>query len=651
MEKVILKVPYGIQYISEWKDYQYPEGRCIVDKGVTGCGYTEYCLRNSRDIVLCSPRKLLLENKFEQHQKEGNWNVLYLENEIEDYSGVSNFVTKVRDHIYKCRGANEYGEVKPIKFLITYDSLYHLIDTLRILSATEGLSGINNFSYVVDEFQSIFLDAFFKASTEFDFVEYLQDCDNILYLSATPMLDEYLLEVPEFKDLMFYELDWSETGYTENIKLQRKSIRSISGECGKIVDRYLHGIFPTTLNKNGKPVESKEVVFYLNSVSDIIRVINKMGLTSRNTNIICSDTDDNQRKLRKIGFKIGKVPLRGETNKMFTFCTRAVYMGADFYSDCASSYVFADPNIKCLALDISLDLPQIVGRQRDKNNPFKNNITLYYRILSGNNILTKEDFDSTESQKQDSTQKLLDLFKKATPGEQKEYVQKLKDSIEVSKYSRDFVSISSKTNMPVYNKFIELADRRAWKISQVDYQDSINVTKALSELEYDLSNGVSGNYEIAFQNFIHEFEETNRFSEKLQIYCEYLDYYKDIKTVFDNIRLFVKEPEYQKYYDFYGTNGCKAKKFRKKDLEKDFINNMKNDFELIYKEFNIGEMYTSKNIKNRLGIIYASLGISKTPKATDLEKYFEVKSILIPNSETGKRDKGFKIISKKECYI
>ena len=109
----------------------------------------------------------------------------------------------------------------------------------------------------------------------------------------------------------------------------------------------------------------------------------------------------------------------------------------------------------------------------------------------------------------------------------------------------------------------------------------------------------------------------------------------------------MKEPEYQKFYDFYGTSGCKAKEFRRKDLEKDFINNMKNDSELIYKEFNIGEMYTSKNIKNRLGIIYASLGISKTPKATDLGKYFEVKSVLIPNPETEKRDKGFKIISKK----
>ena len=186
----------------------------------------------------------------------------------------------------------------------------------------------------------------------------------------------------------------------------------------------------------------------------------------------------------------------------------------------------------------------------------------------------------------------------------------------------------------------KLVDSIFWGIYSKDLQLE-------TKLKY-LSNWIpSGDYEIAFQNFIYEFEETNRFSEKLQIYCEYLDYYKDIKTVFDNIRLFVKEPEYQKFYDFYGTSGCKAKEFRRKDLEKDFINNMKNDSELIYKEFNIGEMYTSKNIKNRLGIIYASLGISKTPKATDLGKYFEVKSVLIPNPETEKRDKGFKIISKK----
>ena len=282
---------------------------------------------------------------------------------------------------------------------------------------------------------------------------------------------------------------------------------------------------------------------------------------------------------------------------------------------------------------------------QNKNNPFKNNITLYYRVLSGSNVLTKEDFDLTENQKRDATQKLLDLFKKATPGEQKEYVQKLKRDSEL--YYHDFVSISSKTNMPVYNKFIELADRRAWKISQVDYQDSINVTKALSELDYDLSDGVSGDYEIALQNFIHEFEGTNRFSEKLRIYCEYLDYYKDIMIVFDNIRLFVKEPEYQKYYDFYGTPGCKSKKFRKKDLEKGFVDNIRDDFDIIVAEFNVGASYTKKDIKQKLKDIYFTLGITKTPKASDLEKYFEINEVKITNLVTGKRENGFKIISKK----
>lgn len=68
MNKIVLRVPQGTQFMSEWNDYDFPKGHVIVDKGVTGCGYTEYCLTNNLPIVLCSPRKLLLENKSEQHQ-------------------------------------------------------------------------------------------------------------------------------------------------------------------------------------------------------------------------------------------------------------------------------------------------------------------------------------------------------------------------------------------------------------------------------------------------------------------------------------------------------------------------------------------------------------------------------------------------------
>lgn len=190
----------------------------------------------------------------------------------------------------------------------------------------------------------------------------------------------------------------------------------------------------------------------------------------------------------------------------------------------------------------------------------------------------------------------------------------------------------------------KLVDSIFWGIYSKDLQLE-------TKLKY-LSNWISsGDYEIAFQNFIHEFEETNRFSEKLQIYCEYLDYYKDIKIVFDNIRTFVKEPEYQKFYDFYGTSGCKSKEFVKKNLEKGFINNIREDSITINSIFNIGVSYTKKDIKQKLKDIYSSLGISKTPKATDLEKYFVIDEVKISNPETGKRENGFKIISKKECYI
>ena len=64
-----------------------------------------------------------------------------------------------------------------------------------------------------------------------------------------------------------------------------------------------------------------------------------------------------------------------------------------------------------------------------------------------------------------------------TPEEKvrQEYIKKLKSDITVSQYSGDFISISKNTNQPVYNSFIEIANERAWEVSQVDYQDKIKM--------------------------------------------------------------------------------------------------------------------------------------------------------------------------------
>ena len=613
MNKIKLEVPYGIQYISEWKDYEIPRGdHFIVDKGVTGCGYTEFCLTNKDNIILCSPRKLLLENKRDQHINDPN--ILYLENDIKGINEINDFETRIVEHIQKCM-----FHKLPIKIMVTYDSLHYVSDFLY------KIGDVGNYIFVVDEFQSIFLDSFFKSEVELDFVECLQSCPNVIYLSATPMLDKYLDRIDQFKDLLFYKLDWTKTGYVETIKIKRKRVASLGSECGKIIDKYLSNDFPITLDLNNKPMESKEAVFYFNSVSDIIRVIKKHGLTPQNTLIICSRTSENEEKLKKIGFQIGRVPLKGEPYPMFIFCTSTSYMGIDFHSTCASSYVFADPNIDSLALDISLDLPQIIGRQRDKNNPFKNDIVLFYKTKrKGEKELSEKDFKELQETRIEETKKLLNLFRKANDGEKSAYLQKLKSDIQVSQYSRDFVSISKNTNLPVYNYLIEISNERAWEVSQKDYQDQISVTKSLYEAGYISSDFESEEDKIVSDFLREKFYSTGFFHIRMKMYCEFCDIYKDNQDIMSSLDHKIKDFKYKGFYTFYGTSGCSAKDFREIELIRGYKNDLKGDKlkTLIYSNFKTGDRYTSKDIKQKLHEIYNILGISKTPKATDLGNYF-----------------------------
>ena len=634
MNKKKIDVPDDLDYISNWKTYTLPKGHCIVDKGVTGCGYTEYCISNSNDLILCSPRKLLLENKFDQHQGEDN--IFYLRNELEIYNDLNELKEQFRIHILNCEFKH-----KPVKVLVTYDSTHIIVDFLKEFDL------LNKFYFIVDEFQSIFLDSYFKSEVENDFVEYLQDCPNVLYLSATPMLDKYLEKLDMFKDLIFYQLDWKNSKYTETINIQRKKTNSLGHECKKIIEDYLSRKYPYTTDDNGQLIQSKEAVFYFNSISDIIRTVKSMGLTSANTTIICSDTSENREKLGKIGFSVSKVPLKGEINKMFTFCTRSVYIGADFYSDCASSYIFADPNIKSLALDISLDLPQIVGRQRNRSNPFKNKLVIFYKTIRGENIENILEFNEKQQQRKDTTIRLLNAFASHDKLTQKDLLKKFKDSIEVSNYSDDFISVSKKTGEPVYNHFIEIANERAWEVSQVDYQDKITVTKSINKQGYK-SLVYHDEDDLIVSDFLKEFYLVGVFEKKMKMYCEFMDVYKINPYVLTSI-IHKVDPKFKTYYDLYGTSGCKSVGYIESLLKTKISNSLKSPDlkERLISYFKVGSRYELKTIKLTLKSIYLDLGITKTPKASELENYFDVSGVKIYDSVLKKQNKGYLILGIK----
>ena len=76
------------------------------------------------------------------------------------------------------------------------------------------------------------------------------------------------------------------------------------------------------------------------------------------------------------------------------------------------------------------------------------------------------------------------------------------------------------------------------------------------------------------------------------------------------------------------------------DLEKNLVSS-------IYQEFKEGEKTSKIELKTKLQKIYDLLGSKQTAKASDLEKYFELKSCKVKNSQTGKWENGFELVKKK----
>ena len=670
-EKII--VPSGIRYISDWNEFRFNKfpSKCIINKQLPGCGFTEYCINGPENIILCSPRKMLLENKKDQHE----FDVYLVVNEMDKESNIDKDLSKVDKNISVDLSVNLeistnseiykrlYHEIEeycisrsinglPCKILVTYDSYRVVKDIL------EKLNRFYTFYTIVDEFQSILHDSRFKSDTELKFLEYLKQSPTAYFVSATPMMDEYLEMLDEFKDLPYYELDW----YTEDLSRVIKPdldvfvMRSVGEKMSEIIQKYLSGDFEEiVVLRNGIPTKivSTEAVFYVNSVNHITSIIKKNNLTPEQCNILCSKTDDNLKKIQKrLGkkFIIGEVPLEGDPHKMFTFCTRTVYLGADFYSLCARSFIFSDSNIDSLAVDISEDLPQILGRQRLFKNPWKNEAIFYYRSTANYREMKAEDFQKIINDKQKSTESLLRVYSSTFIESDKfELALKYQKDAKASNYKDDYVAVNKIHTKdgniilkPVYNNLVLVNEIRAFKIQQIDYKDRFTV---FSTVHNTLTRDDIVNQEVS--EFLRIYTGLTTIYDKLKLLCEYGLSSDAINIVLGQI---ADSDEIKSYYTSLGPQRLKSLGYNLTKIKKELgIVTFSQELleSSIYSEFKIGDKLKMSEIKNMLGKIYSSINYDATPKATDLENYFEVKRCKVTDKITKLRENYFEIIKKR----
>ena len=687
MQKIKIEVPNGIRFLLKWNEFKLSNfpSKCILSKQIPGCGFTEYCIRSNENIILCSPRKLLLENKWDQHKQE----VYLVRNEMDKDPGIDKDIDKIkrdtskpiykskeevekerkeqesknavihqrinqeiRDYIYSCHKLNI-----PIKILVTYDS-YRIVQQILM-----DLRIFNQFYTVIDEFQSILHDSRFKSDTELKFMNYLKRSHSALFVSATPMMDEYLEMLSEFKDLPYFELDWYSQDPTRIIKpnLDVYLMRSVGEKAKEIIDTYLQGQFKeVVVMREGRPlrVVSNEAVLYVNSVNHIISIIKKSGLTPEQCNILCSNTDENQLRIRrKLGknYCIGKVPKEGEPHKMFTFCTRTVYLGADFYSTCARSFIFSDSNSDCLAVDISEDLPQILGRQRLFENPWKNKAEFYYRTTADYRKMDGEDFQRIIKNKKRVTENLLKAYSDSSDNSVKyDLASTYQDLARLKNYKDDYVAVNKIINdqtgdiilKPVLNELVLVNEIRAFRIQQIDYKDRFTV---FTTIHNQLTSDDVINQEAS--RFMEIYFSYKTKYDKFKLLCEYGLPQDVISIVISQIS---DSDEVKSYYLALGPQKLKALSYNITKIKKELGIVIFSDellYDSIYSTFKIGDKLSLSNIKNVLGNIYTEINYQKTPKANDIEKYFEIKEVsLFDKKEDGsrKRIKAYELLKSRE---
>ena len=698
MNKEIIYVPAGVRYLGQWKDFHLSNfpAKCILNKVIPGCGFTRYCLESPwENVILCSPRKMLLQNKYEQHSSMAYLirNELDQDPEVDmdianerkvidkDDNPDKNYSTGVKSRIYNEIFDYLNSHQAQAKFLVTYDSFRILKEIL------EEMGIFRKFFVVIDEFQAIMQDARFKSSTEINFLYHLQNSHSAIFVSATPMLEEYLDYLKDFRDLPYYELDWKKNDLSRIVKpdLDIRKMNSIVTESRKIIDRYKSGNFESLpVIENGVPTNrySTEAVIYVNSVAAIIRIIKANKLIDSEVNILCSNTDSNQRKLwskllsqKELSlpadqrpYKIGRVPLEGEPRKLITLCTRTVYLGADFYSNCAKSFIFSDPNSDYLSVDISQDLPQILGRQRCDDNPWKNSAVFFYKTTSpkkndegGNKriLKTKEDFDNRIKEKDNTTADLMNIWNRTPTEERDSLLSTMEGSIFYFHYSRDYISLNKEEVMdpvtgikvfrlkPVINELVKVSEKRAFDIQQVDYADRFSVFTTISgEFNGGFIDSSQDSDPVEFQvtKFFEVYDSFNTIYDKLKLLCEI--------NLTDRARevVLAQLPDTDKVKYFYITAGpdcCRANSYQPKRISDSLGVKFFNKSDIakeIYSVFKVGDNLPLSDIKEKIRDVYNRVGYNKTPKAKDIESFFNIKKTK--KVVSGKSTHSYELIKK-----
>ncbi|MBW8330717.1 MAG: hypothetical protein K0M40_01750 [Prolixibacteraceae bacterium] len=600
------------------------EPNTFISKGLTGCGATTILLENNQPLILSCPTNELCHGKSTADRHSGK--VLWYKAETTD--------NEVREYT---------STVAVPKFIAVYDQTEHLYNALN---RVERVNAGTKYVLAVDEAHMLMTALSYREKAIKQLTALFDKFENTQFITATPLLPEFTPEA--MLKYNYVEYEW-ESGV--DVKVISSIQQSPLIAANKLINEFRIEGLMAVADGEGNQIEAKELIFFINSVTDIATLISNSNLQPNECKIIVSDQGSNKDILAK-AFDIEsdevEITHASAPNKPITFVTSKAFEGVDFYSDSALSVVVSRVSSKNTLLDMNVSLPQIAGRIRTPGNKLKNTILFIYNTSSYGK--SPEELEN-ELQKEISEAKdCIEIYGRCeTEAERITLIKRLSTDFEHGLLQHDETTGDLKVSL----------DLDAIKLK--NYQNYITTTfncrmKVINTIEQ---------HAIVYEQdyFFREDNVALSYLSKKSL-GEVAVRYAAVRTRIDNVvltsevdndqiekdkrTLAIIEQEYptlKQAFEKLGaekmiTTSRRGEKKLKQELnyfsaKDDLRRGMKN-------QFTVGEFYSNSQIHNILHPLYTQKGLSK-PQATDISFYFTVEKKREKNPQTGNMERGYVI--------
>ena len=560
---------------------------CIFNKVICGCGGTTIAFRSNENYVICVPTVELITNKTgllypDSCKVEGN-------NTFAVFKSFPIAKPKLEEFI-KLDGVK--------KIMCTYDQLENVISVINP----------KDYHLLVDEYHRLLKDYTYRDKAINKVLRNFKKFKSYCFMSATPIDEDFVPS--QLEGIEMVTADW--VNGTEQLLIHLDKTNKPYLKAAKIIDCYKKDGY---IKINGEV--SKHAFFFINSVTEIINIINNCDLNPEDVKLIIADTEENLRKFEKsdLSSRFTISNSKDNSDKMFTFVTCKAFEGVDFFSDDAVCFVVSNTNVRHTQLDIRTDICQIAGRIRTKENPFRNIIWHIFNTTSPFKLNTELSYDEVKQE--------MDTKKEAY----KEIVDNVNNSSEksreiVKKDGFDYGYLyMDEDNVCHLNDMLMRLELYNYRLEQEIYRNGLTISKAYYK-NNSITDGCTWTY---LEERLHNINKKLSFKEAFTKYAEI----KESKfSIEDTSALIKAQPLIVDAYNKLGVEIVRNLKYIKKDIEKEIINRNTNLAvedkirERVLNTFTTG-FTPSRDIKTKLQSIYFDYG--KTAKTKDIEKFFVCK--------------------------